>query len=84
MNPFGYLPILAQLHQQELRKEAEQYRMLNEAFRDNKNTKPSISRFIAWLGKELDCLGFSREVRYGGQPETITMFTQQSNPGDCA
>ncbi|MFZ0532593.1 MAG: hypothetical protein WAM09_05385 [Anaerolineales bacterium] len=68
--------------QQELLKEAEQYRLVNEARAGIARTRRA-SKFLALIGKELTRLGVSLEKRFGIQSEIGTSFDQQSNPGGC-
>lgn len=71
-------------HHEELLKQAADYRLLEQAYKNNRSHKSGISRFLGFLGKEFASLGFSLELRYGGQPESPSVLNQQGNTGGCS
>ena len=83
MNPFEHISMIALQRHEELLKEAEQNRLLSEAFKDKTPRPSSLAKFLAFIGKELEALGYSLETRYGGQAEPRTTFRPQTNPGGC-
>ncbi len=85
MSPMGILPYMNyQQRHEELIKQAENYRLLEEATKMKMLQKSSFSKILSLLGKELSSLGFSLEVRYGGQPEPGISIDPQGNPGECS
>ncbi len=85
MSPMGMIPFINyQQRTEELIKQADTYRLLEQAFETKQPSKSNASKILALLGRELSALGFSLEIRYGGQPETRPALSQQSNPGGCS
>jgi hypothetical protein len=83
MNPFEHISMIATQRHAELLKEAEQNRLLNEAFKDKTPKTSRIALFLASVGKELEALGYSLETRFGAQVEPRTTLRTQTNPGGC-
>lgn len=87
MQQFQFNPLMYEVYKRqhaELIKQAEQFRLANEASHSSNPEATGRSKFLAMIGKELSSLGFSLEVRFGAQLEPYTSLNQQSNPGDCA
>jgi len=64
----------------ELLKEAEQARLVKEAFGNATPKTRATSKILALIGKELADLGGRLEERYRIQPETRPVLKQQSDP----
>jgi len=85
MNHMDFLPYMEyQQHHDELLKEAEKSRMLKEAFTADRPRQQTKTKILAFLSNELSSIGFSLEMRYGGQNETGPRLNRQSNTSGSA
>ncbi len=79
MRPMGMIPLMNyQQRNEELIKQADNHRLLEQAFETEQPSKSNASKILALLGRELSALGFSLEIRYGGQQETRPTFTSKA------
>jgi hypothetical protein len=82
MYRLDYSSMIAKDHHVHLLKEAENYRLLEAAFK--KNTKPNrISQFIALVGEKLVAMGDLLVLRYGRPPEPNTTLNPQPTLDGC-
>ncbi len=87
MQQFQFNPLMYEVYKrqhEELIKQAEQFRLVNEALHSSNPQATNKSKFLAMIGKELSSIGFSLEMRYGAQPEPYTSLSQQGNRDGCA
>jgi hypothetical protein len=80
----GFDPMLeAELRNKEIIKQAEHYRLINDAMKSSLPKASSAAKLIALIGREMASLGASLEAHYGGSPiEQINLDTQ-NNPDGC-
>ncbi len=83
MNPFDNFSWFMLKRHEELMKRADEIRLINEAYPRDPNEKRGLSKFLAAVGREIGCLGYSLEVRFGSQPEPQTTLSQEGNLGGC-
>jgi hypothetical protein len=83
MNKFDHIAMVSDQRHQELLKEAEKYRMLKAAFKDQPAKLNNVTRLLAFVGGKLASIGYSMETRYGAQAESQTYLAPQTNPGGC-
>jgi len=84
MNPFEFLPAIVEEHHKELMREAEQYRMLTNAFEADRPSGRELNKFLAVVGKKFVALGNSLEARFGNQSDAQVGFTRQRKSEECA
>ncbi len=82
LNPFMFEEFKRQ--HEELVKNSILLQKVKEINEGEDFTNRDKINIIALLGKELSRIGFSLEMRYGGQPEARTMINQPGNQGGCA
>ena len=83
MFQFGFYPFIRLEYERRLKeimKQANQYRILEEARKAGPPKMRSTSKILALVGKGLARLGASLEERYGSQTETNLASNQQSDP----
>ncbi len=84
MNPFEYLPIVAEQQHDELLTKSAQSRMLSEAFATEKPKARSRSRFVVMVKKELLYLRFTLEARFRERRDASLGLSQTSRSEGCA
>ncbi len=83
MNPFDNYSWFLMKRQEELFKRIDEIRLVDLAYED-KPKKAGKSKFLALIGKELESVGYSLELRFGSQADARVSFNQQSTQGGCA
>ncbi len=84
MNPFDYLPIVAEQQHDELLKHSAESRMLSEAFPSKKPIARRRSRFWVKVREECYYLVYSLQARFSDQNEVRMPINQPSNSEGCA
>ena len=80
----GFDPLLeAEQQHKELIKQAEQYRLAQEANSASQNKSRSGTKILAMIGKGLASLGSSLESRYGDHIAGQVNLDTQSNLEEC-
>jgi hypothetical protein len=84
MNQISFLSEVDHIRrQQEILREMEGYRLLNDALKARKSSGTGKSKILAWVGRQFSSMGFALEERYGIQFTATATGYPQSNPGSC-
>jgi hypothetical protein len=81
----GFDPMLeAELHNRELIRSVELYRLAQEGVSPDQPRGGSGLRLLAFIGQHMSSLGATLEARYGEKPEQENNLSSQENPGGCS
>jgi hypothetical protein len=83
MYPFDYLAWSNNHKYDDLIRQADELRKLNEAFRPERSINKGKSRLLALLARELGNIGFSLEMRYDSRPEPRQTLDPQGDLSGC-
>lgn len=83
MHPFEYITMIAAQRQAELIREAEQHRLVYEAFKSETPKNNRFAKMLAYIGKQLMSVGHSMELRFNSPSGSRTALNPQTNPGGC-